>query len=205
MNVMLSKNLAIESLVISKRYPDPRIVPYHVTVDMNTNVADNHDLNCAFARIKHWSYVIMQEAVLISQDHPARDTWQNIHSRCLVFPEDPVDQLVGIMLWRKFTAIVENRLVITRVSISSPLDEGMIYHHEDSEAQGCFWSDGWWSDPRPIWNQENIKGRGRGKVINLHRTPEWKDHDLDWDEDEDEDPPDQDVVTKITDFNRDGT
>jgi len=203
MNVMLSKQLSIESIVISERYADLRIVPYHVQVDMTTNSADNHQLNCAFARIKHWSYAVMQEAVLISQDHPALDAWQKIHSRCLIFPEDPVDQLVGIMLWRKFTAIVQDRLLITRVSIASPLDEGMIYHHEESEPQGCFWAEGWWSDPRPTWYPDSSKSRGRGKVINLHRGPEWKDHGLDWDEEDD--APDPDTVTKITDFNRDAT
>ena len=197
MNVMLTKLFDVASVVISERYESPRIAPYHVTVDMTTNTTDNGDLNLAFARMRYWFYAVMQDAFLISAQHPDLRAWQATNSRLLVFPEDPVDQLVGIMLYRKLDAMVEDRLLVTRVSISSPLDEDMIYHHDADEAQGAMSQDGWWADGRPTWHDDSRKPRNRGKVISLTRQAEWKDHDLDWDEVSE---PHRAVVT---DFNRD--
>ena len=134
----------------------------------------------AFARMRYWLQEIMQDCVLISQDHDRLDTWLDTGSRVLVFPEDPVDQLVGIMLYCKLHAIVQDNLLIDRVTVSSVLDDEVMYHHYADEDQGPFAAPGWWNESRPCWKQA-IK-KGRGKVIDLGRGPDWKDLDLEWDQ-----------------------
>ena len=181
MNVNLTRVFNVPVVVVSERYDHFRMVNYNIVVDMTTASADNQELNTAFARMKYWLYEIMHSSVVISHDHPRLNSWQDTGSRLLIFPEEPVDQIVGIVLFRKLTAMVEQRLTISRVSISSHLDDDMIYHHDEDEPQGGVSHSGWWCDARPTWYNDVSKSRRNSKVININRQPEWRDHDLDWD------------------------
>lgn len=198
MNVRMSRVFRIPALLVSERYPGVMTTVYDCVIDMTSASESSHEINIAYERIKHWFYEIMRNSVLISQDHPDLRAWQAVPVRCLILPEDPVDQIVGIVLWRKLTAIVQDRLEINHVSISSPLDDDVIYHHDAEDAQGPVGHDGWWSDPRPIWEAPRSRGRSRDKVISLDRPAEWTHHDLGWENDLE-----TETQAVVTDFTRD--
>ena len=180
MNVNLSKTWTIAAILVSDRYDHPQINPYTITVTMTTQSEDQTEINVAFERMKFWFLDVMSDAVLISQDHPMLDQWANTGIRCLIFPEDPVDQLVGMMTYCKLTAMVEGRISINHVSISSVLDDHVTYHHDADDNPGVFVSDGWWNDLRPSWTNQKKQRKSTSKIINLDRQPTWKDHDLSW-------------------------
>jgi len=181
MNVNLSRTWTIAAMLVSERYDHPQINPYTITVTMTTQAEDQTEINVAFERIKFWFLDVMSDAVLIAQDHPMLDQWIKTGIRCLVFPEDPVDQLVGIMTYCKLDAMVEDRIQINHVSISSILDDHVTYHHDHDDVLGPFVSQGWWNDLRPIWTNQKKQRQSGSKIISLDRQPAWKDHDLAWD------------------------
>jgi hypothetical protein len=197
MNVRMCRVFRIPALLVSPRYDHVMTTVYDLHVRWTSVSTDNSELNTAYSRMRTWLLEVMRNSILIGQDHPDIGAWQATGSRCLVFPEEPVDQLVGIMLYRKLDAMVQGRLEITGISVSSALDDDVIYEHDADEEQGSLADNGWWSDSRPTWFLGRGPGRSRDKVISLRPIPEWKEYGLDWDQD----TPDSQVV--VADFTRD--
>lgn len=180
MNVKMCRVWHVPALLVSPRYDHVVTTVYDFHVRWTVVSEDSTEVNVAYERMKTWLYDIMRNSILIGEDHPDLRLWQATGSRCLIFPEDPVDQLVGIMLFRKFQAVVQDRLEITGISVSSPLDDDVIYEHDADDDQGSLAKSGWWSDARPTWFLGRGPGRSRDKVISLRPIPEWKEYDLDW-------------------------
>jgi hypothetical protein len=177
MNVRLKKTFDWYSGVV---YRDQFIVNHFSAVlDLQTISDDPEQQNIAYDRTKYWFHEIMEDAVLIREDHPNLAHWQDTGARIVPLPDEPVDQLVGIMLCFKLNAIMEDRLIVTDVEISSRAGDSMSYLHNWKENPGPLGTDGWWQDSRPTWNQSRTDTRS--KVVNLDRVPEWKLYDLDWD------------------------
>lgn len=154
---------------------------YSIECSMLTVTNDNKEQNIAYDRMKYWMYGCMDDAILISENDPVLAQYQALDQRLIVFPDEPVDQIVGIMLYLKLNAIMENRMVVTDVEIWSKHGDNMSYMHSAGESVGdklCH--DGWWSDSRPIWTTSR-RGDNQVKVVSLDRLSEWSDHDLGWD------------------------
>lgn len=181
MNSKISKTFDFSCYTVSQRYDHPQIVPYTININMITASDDGKELNIAYSRLNFWIDDIMQNAVLIDQSHPNLSTWYDLDCKVLAIPFDPVDQIIGAILFCKLQAIVENRLLINQLSISSPIDDYIVYHHEDTDDLELFKGVAWWNDCLPNWITQHKK-RKSGKVIKLERSPEWKDVGLDWDD-----------------------
>ena len=176
MNVRLKKTFGLYGAVV---YDDQFIVTHYSSeISMLTITPDNREQNIAYERIKLFMNDIMDGAVLISQHSPRLDQYQNIGMRLITLPDEPVDQVVGMMLYLKLNAVMENRMVITDVEIWSRAGDSMSYLHSSGESVGPLAQEGWWVDPRPCYN--NSMEKVTGKIVNLTRIPEWHDYDLDW-------------------------
>jgi hypothetical protein len=180
MNVQMSKSWEFDCVIVSDLYDDPLINRYSVSLVFTTNCDDSTDYNTAYRRIKFWITQIMQDSVIINHDHAKISVWQNTGMRVLTIMDEPVDQLVGMMLFSKLQAICEDRVIINSLMISSSLDEDIGYHHDSDSDLSVFESSGWWNDARPTWeHHKSHKTRGN-KVISIDRTQDWKKLDLGW-------------------------
>ena len=177
---------------------DCYINAYTARVQMHTTAMDHAEHSVAYERMDHWFQNVMQDSVLIAAEDARLRAYGATGQRLLIFPEDPVDQLVGIMLCLKLNSITEGRLVITDVDLSSVNGEEMTYRHNHTEATGPMASAGWWQDPRPTWSSAGTK-TSSSKVVALSRSPEWHAVGLDWPNRTQ--PPDSAVV--FADFDRD--
>lgn len=152
---------------------------WNVTLELVT-VSDNSDQhNIAYERMKYWMHHVLDDSILIAQDDPALATVADMDARVIVLPDEPVDQIVGIMLYLKLNAIMENRMIVAATEIWSTQGDQTSYVHVGGENVGPnLGQDGWWVDPRPVF----CVGRNRatGKVVNLDRGAEWKDVGLAW-------------------------
>jgi len=153
---------------------------YTLTVSMTTQTSDVDMHNIAYERIKYWINYVLHNSVLISESDPTLEKWLATEQRILILPDQPVDQLVGIMLYLKLTAIIEQQFLISEVEISSDDGDEMIYLHGADESLGPMDANGWWNDPKPNWITNPRKKSSTGKVIKLTRIPEWKELELDF-------------------------
>ncbi len=148
-------------------------------VVMVTTTQDVVEQNIAYERIKYWMHDVMTDCIMISQESALINQWQSLDQRLLIFPCEPVDQIIGMMFCSKLNAITENRITVTDVETRSMEGDNVIYLHNIDENLGSdLCKNGWWNDSRPIWITNNKPTRG--KVVKLDHVPEWKDLDLDW-------------------------
>jgi hypothetical protein len=95
-------------------------------------------------------------------------------------PEEPYDQIIGIMLMSKLNAIAEGRLLVTDISITSEMSDGVTVSHSFDENMGPFADDGWWNDSST--RISGIKaGKKSTKIVKLIKpSVDWTDIYLSW-------------------------
>ena len=152
---------------------------YEARLDLLAETPDPELQNLAYNRMNYWIYNVMQDAVLIGPDNDTIAAYQATGQRLVIMPDEPVDQLVGMMLYSKLNAIMEQHIRISELAIGSRLGDDMFYVHDQEEDLGPFSDLGWWQDPRPRWSDAKSR-RSKNNVIAINRAPEWKELDLDW-------------------------
>ena len=176
MNVRLKKTFTWYAAIV---YGDRFLINHYTAeISMITVTADNDEQNIAYERTKMFIRDVIDGSVMISQNSPNLGLYQKIGTKILVLPEEPFDQIVGMMLYLKLNAVMENRMVVTDVELQSHAGDTMNYLHSAGESVGPLEQEGWWLDSRPTW--ANSPEKPRSKIVNLSRSPEWADHGLDW-------------------------
>jgi hypothetical protein len=195
MNVRLKK---VFSFCCGVLYKDEWYInEYDLSIDMLTVSEDPHEQNIAYERVKYWIYEVLAHSTLSCYNNTRLEAYQQTGQRVLVLPDEPVDQIVGMMIYLKLNAICENKIVITDVDVSSTEGDNVIFKHTAGETLGSFTQNSWWVDSRPCWIDPKIKKR-KDNVIALDKMPEWHELNLDWDAEEE-----QESVVLVADFKKD--
>ena len=155
---------------------------YTLTVHMTTVNMDGDYHNIAYERMKYWVNDVLLDSILIHEKDPMVDVWLSTEQRIILFPEQPVDQVVGILLYSKFNAITEQQFIINEVEISSTLGDDVVFMHSSNESSDVSNHSGWWNDSKPTWISSVKKRVKQNKIIKLDRMPEWKDLELEFDQ-----------------------
>lgn len=196
MNVRLKKRFEVMSgMIYQEQFATNR---YTIDLSLLTVSEDHEQQNIAYDRMKFWIYRVLQDGILISENSEKLQAWAATESRIMALPEDPVDQVVGIMLYLKLNSIMENRIVVTDLEISSTEGDDTVYLHSHGESLGVMSQGGWWTDTRPCWILPR-SNEHHGKIVTLDRTPEWGDCGLDWAQADD----DKKNTVVFADFRRD--
>lgn len=152
---------------------------YTTTLDLITNTSDQDHQVVAISRLKWFVYTQLESTVFVNQQDTA--SIKNLHDAGIditTLPADPIDQIVGIILFSKFNAIMEQRIVVKELSIASDLGDNVHYLHSDQETTFFDFGAGWWDDTGPGHSLQLKPNHKR--VVKLKRMPSWQDFDLDW-------------------------
>jgi hypothetical protein len=179
MNVRLQYDLDFLAGV----YYDDQLQMNHYSVTMNllTKSKDSVSTNIALDRIKLFVATAIESTVFVNQDNQEQaEFMQMIGINVTTLPEEPVDQIVGMMLYYKLNAIMEGRMEIVNLDISSTLGDSVWYQHDEEDMAGPFAGDGW-------WHQSNMQHGGvepepvSDNVVKVTATG-WHEMNLDWPE-----------------------
>jgi len=177
MNVRLKYDLHFPAAVY---YNDQlRMNNYSLRLWMTTNSENPTDQNISFERIKYFVYTQMDSTVFINSD--LKDQCQSLAQAGLnitTMPGDPVDQLIGIMLYYKLNAITEDRMIVIETEIASAHGENMTYIHSDFETTSGYDQPEWWTSPDLTHN--DLVPEDTDKVLSIPNANVWRDIDLDW-------------------------
>jgi hypothetical protein len=154
---------------------------YSVLVHMTTVSLDPEKHNIAYERIKYWFDFVLNNAIIINESDPKLVEWLSTETRLIIMPEDPVDQLLGIMLYQKLNALTEGNLDIIQVELKSTVGDNVVYIHNENEGFGPLSENGWWNDSKPNWTHMGKKKSKNSKVIKMDRLPSWSELNLDFD------------------------
>jgi hypothetical protein len=202
MNVRLNYRMGFTAGVF---YQDQlRMNEYNLVVWLitNTDNPDNHDT--AFARLKHFVYNQLDSSIIINQNNVEQaQRYQQAGLRVTTMPGEPVDQIVGIMLFHKLNAIMEDRMLILETEISSSIGDNMVYLHAENENAESFVMPAWWT--ASDISQNSLLPVDSDKVFTIHQFNHaaWHELDLAWPEVTDRPPSGNTIV--LADFLRDET
>ena len=145
MNVRLQYDLDF----LAGIYYDDRLQlnSYSVSMSLLTKTTDAASTNIAMDRLKYFVHGELANTVFVNQDHNKAELMQILGINVTTLPEEPVDQIVGMMLYYKLNAIMEERMTVTRLDLSSILGDSVWYQHDaEEDSPGPFRAEGWWHE-----------------------------------------------------------
>lgn len=152
---------------------------YEFDASFNVEAESIEEQNIALERIKFFLDECVQHSIMVrDSETEIIEKLLDADLRICTLPEEPYDQIIGIMLMNKLNSIAEGRLVITDISITSRLSDGVTCFHSIEENMGPFKLGGWWDDNTTTLTDVKQKGK---KVIKLKKTTfDWAEIDLNW-------------------------
>jgi hypothetical protein len=152
---------------------------YTASMSLVTGTTDKVQLNVAMERLKCFVYAILKDAVFINQARREHATLLRMMGvNITTLPEEPVDQIIGMMLYCKLNAIMEGRLIVTGVDITSEQSDGVWYMHDEDESIGPFSQSGWWDHPGTL--NHNVEFEDENEKIVKVPVESWSDYELNW-------------------------
>lgn len=176
MNARLSHTLDFSaSVYLDSQFP---INHYSITLDMLTHSDDRKEMNIAWERLKFMIHSEFNGTVFINQDEKEKiSLLDSLGFNVTTLPDDPVDQIVGIMLSCKLNSVMEERIIITELSLCSQLGDRMWYSQSIEDNTGPFCENGWWHSSAILHNNlHEQKNKKVSKIINEG----WNNVGLDW-------------------------
>jgi len=156
-----------------------RMNNYSVRLWMTTTTKNAEDQNTAFERIKYFIYTQLDSTVFVNHQH--LEVCRKLATagvNVTTMPSEPVDQIIGIMLYFKLNAITEGRMNIAETELTSALGENITYLHSDFEDSMGFEQPAWWSTADLV--HSDIVSEESDKIVSLAQNTAWRDLDMAW-------------------------
>jgi hypothetical protein len=172
---------------------------YDVTFKLITAGMDPANTNTALDRLKYIVEEYFVDMVFVS--YTEIEQIKNLKAagiKIVVMPEEPVDQILGMMLYSKISAVMEGQMLIRSVMLSSTAGDGVIYEHDSSESITPFDQAGWWNSSAPTCETE-IK-KNIDKVVSIIPGNQWRELGLEWIDSESES--DDENILMFTEFKK---
>ena len=155
---------------------------YNVNLSLLTVSKDQKFINVAMERLKCFVHSELANAVYINSCHIEQATLMGMMGMNVVtLPDEPVDQIIGMMLYCKLNAIMENVMQITQINIASTLGDDVWYTHDEDDALGPFFAqDSWWHRPTTQHDMLDLEELP-DNVVRVQATG-WPEYGLMWPE-----------------------
>ena len=154
---------------------------YSVALNLLTMTTDTEEINIAMNRVKCFIWSELENTVFINQAHAEKAEMMSLLGiNVTTLPEEPVDQIIGMMLYCKLNAIMEGRMIVSSLDIQSTLGDQVWYMHDDEDALGPFAAEGWWM--LPSTQHETIEVDPVPENVVKVTTQGWHEYGLEWPE-----------------------
>ena len=156
---------------------------YSISMSLLTKTTDAVNTNIAMDRLKMFMHGKLANTVFINQALRERaEMLQIMGVNVTTLPEEPVDQIVGMMLYYKLNAIMEERMSVTRLDLMSALGDSVWYQHDaDEDSPGPFRAEGWWHEST-VQHDTVVQGDAGDNVVKVVPNA-WIEYGLTWPED----------------------
>jgi len=154
---------------------------YFVDIYFDINTDSIREQNVALDRIKYFLNERLQNSVFThSKDTAAIEKYIDAGMKVCTLPEEPYDQIIGIMLFTKLNSITEERLIATDINISSGMSDEVTCCFNIDDNLGPFIEKGWWNHKSTKINNFTGTTKGR-KIVKISKTKlDWVDLGLNW-------------------------
>jgi hypothetical protein len=131
---------------------------------MKPEPADQELFSLGFRKLKHFISSYLDNGVIININNSALEKLNWLESNTIQLPSDPNDYFLAIILYQKFTSIVNDFFSIDEISIDSRLGDSVEYtvDRTNNVSQDI-------SDKTNWWSQDNVN------TNNTDKFPSWDD------------------------------
>jgi len=157
---------------------------FNIKLWMITQSSNPEEQNIAFRRAKHFIYSQLDSTIFVDSNDPKSAEFAQLGLNVTTMPDEPADQLIGIMLFHKLNAIMEGRIDLIEVEISA--GDAVIYLHSENETSEGLLRPDWWSAADLTHNDVALPDSE--KVLSIATSTAWRDLDLAWPDAEPEEP-----------------
>ena len=161
---------------------DDRLImsTYTATFKMITAADNAADTNIALDRLRYIVEEYLPDSVFVKETNTDQIALlQAAGIKTIIMPEEPVDQIIGMMLYSKISAVMDGRILLRSVMLSSTAGDDVIYEHDLSESVAPFDQPGWWIQPTPVCESETQQDIEPNLFV-LSSTNHWRDLGLEW-------------------------
>lgn len=192
MNVSLTYNVDFTSLNVIDDILAPNI--YHCKIKMLTNTDNSYIQNVSFDRLKFFFNEVFDKSVLIKYDAENFDYFLDLMPfKIVALPEDSFDQIIGLVLYCKLNAIMNNNVIVEEIQISSK-NGGDIWYQIDANDNFTSFKSGS-TETMTWWSKEDLQ---TNDIEELDNGLTWDIIGLNWEEDDEfELIPDPSLINKI--------
>jgi len=179
MNARISKKFFFQAAVHHEK--TFLINDYDIQLHMIVATDDIREQNIAMDRIKYLFEFCLENSIFInSSDTKAVDLYSKANIRICPLPEDPYDQIIGIVIMNKCNVIAEEKLIVTSIEIKSKLCDDVVFHiSADEEVEFTHYTNVWWNENNPSTNGH--KSSKKEKIVELKKEPkDWNSVGLSW-------------------------
>lgn len=150
---------------------------YALSIGLITQCTDHAQYNIALQRIRAFVEGELDSTVFINQQNgEVAELMSLLGIDVTPLPADPIDQIIGMMLFYKLNAVADGRLSVVQLDIKSNLG-GVWYQHDDQDPAGPFANEGWWCTSTP--EHSAIQRYQDNNVVKVFPAS-WSDYDLAW-------------------------
>jgi hypothetical protein len=155
---------------------------YTVICHFITTSYDEQDHIVCLNRI-NFLFDELNNVCFINQENQKKvKNFKNCKINVIELPQDPVDQIIGLVIFYKLNAICEQKMICTDLDISSDLGGNIHYLHSDFEETSAIPDIGWWNDIGPNLTQ-NTRPNNE-KIVQFSKQDTWQQYDLNWNNNE---------------------
>ena len=182
MNVRLTYDLEFLAGIF---YEDQlQINSYSVRVSLLTQTDDSASINVAMERLKCFVYRELNNTVFFGPDSRSQaEMFQVLGTNVTTLPDVPVDQIIGLMLYCKLNAVMEDRMIVTALDISSILGDSVCYSLDVDDSLGPFaeaTDTAWWHNSSTQHHDLDLDSVPENVVKVI--PSDWHQYGLQWPE-----------------------
>jgi hypothetical protein len=159
---------------------------YTIKLWLITNTYNDQEQNIAIRRAKHFIFDQIENTIFINGANESKALeLMKAGLNVTTLPNEPADQLIGIMLFHKLNAIMEDRIKVIEIEIST--GSGIVYLHSENETSQDLVQPEWWT--APDLTHCDLDPTDSEKVVSIAHNTVWRDLELEW--------PDETVDTEL--------
>jgi hypothetical protein len=152
---------------------------YNVVFNLITAGINPANTNISLDRLKYIVEEYLNDQVFVN--HTEKEQINRLRSagiNVIIMPEEPVDQIIGMMLYSKISAVMEGHMLVRSIMLSSTAGDNVIYEHNSSESLDPFTEPGWWNATTPVCEDE--QNTSKDKIVEIIAGNQWRELGLDW-------------------------
>lgn len=150
---------------------------YEMFAMMTVETDDVREQNVAIERMNYFLTNQIEDCIFINEkDTDAVEKYRSAGLKTCLVPEDPYDQIIGIILINKCNAIMEGRIIVDEIVFGSKLSNLIKFNINIEDASEEYMGKHWWNDPSLSLQTKKKKE----KIVSLFDQNNWDKIELTW-------------------------